>query len=266
MFIRLFLITAAAFAPVHSFSKEPDSVSTEIPGIELWNLDFMEPNKLTGGIEGESEIIQHCNGESRSVYIGSSKTPIPCKSITLGIYYHDLVLTTKDKSLSGLVVISKKSPLPDRFKPIPLSADEIERVRKAEIDLKADFAAEARAWYGANSAAYEEMLGYVTTKATYRKHWGARYKLPGLNGTLYISALGLSPDQIGWNIRYAVLQEKEGRIEKIGEITGCIDGFRDLDEDGIPEILASTCENSEGTSTEYWSLVRTVRPVVRLFH
>lgn len=169
-------------------------------------------------------------------------------------------------------MVSKK-PLLDRVKPLPVSADEIARLQKIEKDLKAAYAAEASRSFKEDSDAlaaagytstptYTEMQREIIKTAAYRPYWGARYKLPSPGGAIYISALGFIPYPQGWDIRYAVIRETEGRLEQVGEIEGCIAGFRDLDEDGVPEVFTSLCDNYEGSVYRYWSLMPTVRPVV----
>jgi hypothetical protein len=265
MSLRLALI-AAVFWPTQAVSIGFPSFSSDIPGVQLWALSTTESGFPEEYFEDEgNEFIRYCDG-SRSIYVGSSASPIRCKSEPTGSGTHRIFLNIKGRSFSGLVVVSKK-PLPRRFVPHPLSADDIERLRKVEVVLKAASAVEAERSYmesfsGTGVPNYTKMLREITMGALYRKHGNARYKIPGQNGTMYITAVGAYPGGLGWDMKNVVLRQVEDRLEKIGEFWGCIEGFRDLDGDGAPEVLTRLCENNEGTDDRYWSLTPTARPVV----
>lgn len=82
--------------------------------------------------------------------------------------------------------------------------------------------------------------------------------------TIYISSIGLdSSEYIGWELINVVFREIDGQMTEVGAFAGCIQGgFRDLNSDGTPEVLTSTCENSESSSDSYWSLVPEVKAVL----
>lgn len=264
MSIRFALI-AAAFWPMQAFAIGFPSFSSEIPGVQLWVLSTYESGFPEEGFEDErNEFIQYCDGY-RSLYVGTSKSPIRCKSEPTGGGTHRIFLNAKGSHLSGLVVVSTK-PLPSRVNALPVSGNEVEKLRSAEKVLRAAYAIEAKRRYmesiSDTDSAYAGMLDEISKETTYRKHWGTRYKFPGPSGATYISAIGLFPNGLGWNLKNVVFREIEGRLEKAGEFWGCIEGFRDLDGDGAPEVLTRLCENSEGSIDQYWSLTPTVRPVV----
>lgn len=245
------------------------SFSTEIPGVQLWVLNANEEGFPEEGFEEEkNEFFQYCNG-ARFIYVSSLDSPIRCKSEPVGggaLPIHHIHLKTKDRRLSGLVVVSKR-PLPPRTKSLVITPEESERLRKAEEAPMATFANEAKRSYmesfsDTNAIAYAKMLREIRTEPTYRKHGGARFKISSPNGFIYISAAGLFPDGLGWDIKNVVFREIDGRLQEIGAFFGCIEGFRDLNADGTPEVLTRLCENSEGTVNTFWSLTPTVRPVV----
>lgn len=245
------------------------SFSSEIPGVQLWVLNPSETGAPQEGFEeGKNEFIRYCNG-TRTIYVGSSETPIRCKSEASGAgayRTYRIYLKTTDKRLSGLVVVSKNR-LPSRAKSLPITMEESERLRKAEEAPMAAFANEAKRTYmesfsDVDAAAYAKMIREIKTEATYRKHGGARFKISSPDGFIYISAVGLYPGGLGWDIRNVVFREIDGRLQEIGTFSGCIEGFRDLNADGSPEVLTRLCENSEGTVDTFWSLTPSVRPVV----
>ncbi len=115
---------------------------------------------------------------------------------------------------------------------------------------------------GTSAADYEKYVREILAGAIYRKHSGARFKLSSPSGFIYISAIGLSPNPTGWEIINVVFREIEGNLQEIGSFEGCIQGgFRDLNSDGTPEVLTSTCENDESRSDSYWALTPVVRVV-----
>ncbi len=268
MNIRSLLIGILCW-PLHAMSVGPASISTSISGVQLWILNSNEEGFPEVGFEGEgNQFIQYCNG-ARSIYVSTLESQIRCKSAVgdLGVLpIHHIHLMAKDKRLSGLVVVSKK-PLPPRVTPLPLTPEEADQLRKAELVPKAVFAKEAKRSYmesfsDTDAASYETMLQHIRAEASYRKHGGARFKISSPNGFIYISAVGLFPNGLGWEIKNVVFRETDGKLQEIGAFSGCIEGFRDLDADGTPEVLSRLCENSEGIENIFWSLVPTIRPVV----
>ena len=111
---------------------------------------------------------------------------------------------------------------------------------------------------------YVEYLRKIKSSETYRKYIGARFKLPSPNGFIFVSSVGLdSSEYIGWEIINVVYREIDGQMQEIGMFEGCIQGgFRDLNADGIPEVLTSTCENGESTSDSYWALSPKIKRVL----
>lgn len=266
-----FLLIAALCWPFHAMSLSYSALSSKIPGVQLWVLNTNEAGFPEVVFEEEkNEFIRYCNG-ARSIYVSSLDLPIRCKTaadVGYALPIHRIQLKAKDKRLSGLVVVSKKPLLP-RTKSLPITAEESERLRKAEEAPMAAFVNEAKRSYmdmesfsDVNAVAYAKMLREIKTEPTYRKHGGARFKISSPDGFIYISAAGLFPNGVGWEIKNVVFREIDGRLQEIGSFFGCIEGFRDLDADGIPEVLTRLCENSEGVQDTFWSLVPTIRPVV----
>ena len=260
----LLLFIASLCWPLQALAIGGASFSTEIPGVQLWVLDADEKGFPRELFDEENEFVRYCNG-TRSIHVSSSGSPIRCKSEASGDTYR-IHLKTTDRRLSGLVVVSKRPLLP-RTKSLPITPEESERLRKAEAAPMAAFANEAKRSYmesfsDADAIAYAKYLREIRTEPTYRKHGGARFKLPSPNGFIYISAVGLFPGGLGWDIKNVAFRESDGKLKEIGTFFGCIEGFRDLDADGTPEVLTRLCENNEGTDNTFWSLVPTVRPVV----
>jgi hypothetical protein len=260
------LFVAALCLPMHAMSDNFPLFISEIPGVQLWALNADGKNFPEEKFLGDdNEFIQYCNG-TRSIYVSSLDSPIQCQSQASGEGIHRIYLKTTDRRLSGLVVVSK-SPLPKRVKSLPFTMNEFKRLRKAEEAPFVAIAKESKRYFlstyaDTSAVEYAKYLREIKTKATYRKHSGARFKISSPTGFIYISAIGLTPDPIGWNIKNVVFREIDGRLQEVGAIDGCIKGFRDLNADGTPEVLTTTCENDEGISDDFWSLTPAVRIVV----
>jgi len=254
---------------MHAMSIGYPSFFSKIPGVQLWELDANEAGFPEESFEEDgNEFIKYCNG-TRSIYVSSFDSPIPCKSEATGegpYRTYRIHLKATDRRLTGLVVVSKR-PLELKAKPLPITAEESDWLRKAEGVPTAAFANEARRSYmksfsDVDAVTYAKMLRGIKKEATYRKHGGARFKIFSPTGFIYISAVGLFPDGLGWDVKNIVFREIDGRLQEIGAFFGCIQGFRDLEDDGTPEVLTKICENSEGTENTFWSLTPTVHPVV----
>ncbi len=260
------LIAAALCWPLHAMSDNFPLFTTEIPGVQLWALyadgkNFPE-EKFLGA---DNEFIRYCDG-TRSIFVSPLDFPIACQAEAIGEGTYRIYLKTTDRRLSGLVVVSKR-PLPNRVKSLPITPEEVEGLRQFEAPQTVALAKDAKDYflrtYPETSAVdYAKYLREIQAQSTYRKHHGARFKLSSPNGFIYISALGLFPDPLGWNIKNVAFREADGGLQKIGVFDGCIKGFRDLNADGTPEVLTTTCENTEGIEDIYWSVAPGVRRVV----
>lgn len=269
MSIRLLFLAIICW-PIHALSDTWVPITSEIPGVQLWELYAGEGNSFPyEKFEGDdTDFIQHCNG-TRSIYITSFESPVKCQSQrdveTEGFYR--IYVNATDKRLSGLVVVSKR-PLPPRVRSLPITFDESERLKKAEqapiaaLAKKATIDLMKQYGDGASAASYAEYVREIKAGAIYRKHSGARFKFSSPSGFIYISATGLSLNPMGWEMVNLVFREIDGTLQNIGAFEGCIrGGFRDLNSDGTPEVLTSTCENAESTSDSYWTLTPVVREV-----
>jgi hypothetical protein len=242
------------------------SFSSKIPGVQLWVLHSSDGGPLEESFEeSTNEFIQYCNG-TRSIYVSSFVSPIRCTSEAIGGGAYRIHLSATDRRLSGLVVVSK-NPLPNRAKSLPITAEESERLRKAEGALMSTLSSDAMRSYKESSAdidatAYAKILREIKSKATFRKYGGARYKISSPDGLIFISAIGLFPNGLGWDIKNVVFREIDGKLQVIGDFLGCIEGFRDLTASGTPEVLTRLCENDEGTDDTFWSLTLSVHRVV----
>jgi hypothetical protein len=263
--MKIFIITFFFFVSALASAAGYSTLDSKIKGVLLLDLSINEDGFLEERFEtNTNEFFRHCNGV-RKLYINSHPTPIVCRSES-----NDggdrIIFKSKDKRLAGMVIGSKKRLL-NHIELLPILAEDIEKLGQIEITLKVKSEKEAKSEYlssipEASIKTYGEMLRSIKRERDFRKYSKVRYKFSTPTGNLYVSAVGLFPDIIGWNLKNYVFREVNGRIEVVGEFWGCIEGFRDLDNDGVAEILTTTCENSEGTSSSYWSLVPKVRSVV----
>lgn len=252
--------------PLHAFSSGFPSFTTKMAGVQLWELHADGTGFPYEVFEdGNNEFVGYCNG-TREVYVSQFDSPVRCKSEAVDGGTYLIYLKVKDPRLSGLVVISKR-PLPARARPLPLTTQENQRLIKAEEAPRAAFSEEAKqgnmeSISTSGAAAWADRLRTIKTEANYRKYGGARYKIFSPSGFIFISAVGLFPNAIGWEIKNAVFREVDGELQEVGAFFGCIEGFRDLDRDGTPEVLAKTCDNSEAGSYTYYSVTPKVSLVV----
>jgi hypothetical protein len=258
------ILIAIAFWPMQVFSAAPPDISSEIPGVQLWLLETDESGfpketffyQNEEGVE-KNEFIEYCNG-SRSIYVGSRRSPIRCKSEMISLGNYRIFLGTKGSYLSGIVLVSKK-PLPSRVSPVPVTAEESEILKVERISMRERA---RRIW---KSFPELEPGDYSTKyiKAINQKYGNAQYKIPTLSGFIYILSGSLSPDPFEDMVNTA-FRATDGRLEKIGDFSGCVEGFRDLDADGTPEVLTRYCgQVDEGLSYNFLSLTPTVRAVLR---
>lgn len=257
----IFFIFFSTLATAAGYS----TLDSKIKGVQLLELSINSEGLLEEFFENNSnELFHHCNGV-RKLYINAHPTPIVCKSESIAGSYR-IVFKSKDRRLAGMVIGSKKR-LMNQIELLPILAEDLEKLAQIESALKAKSDVDARNEYlssipEANIKTYNETIRGIKREKDFRKYSRVRYKFSTSSGNLYVSAVGLFPDIIGWDLKNYVFREFNGQIEVIGEFSGCIKGFRDLDNDGVAEILTTTCENSEGTSSHYWSLVPKVRAVV----
>jgi hypothetical protein len=249
-------------------------ITSEIPGVQLWGLRPADdenpfPSEIYEG--DDNEFMRHCNS-GRSIYISVLEKSVKCqfkRSLGNNGLYNIYVKTKDKRTTTQRLVVVSKNPIPPRIKPLPITLEEIEKLRKAEQasvatndqNIKSLFKSQHKE---STEQEYAEYLRTIKASKTYRKYSGARFKLPSPSGFIYISAVGLnSSEYIGWEIINVIYHEIDGQMQEIGVFEGCIQGgFRDLNSDGTPEVLTSTCENGEATSDAYWTLTPKVRKVL----
>ncbi len=268
MSIRILLLVLA-FWPACAMSDTWVPITSEIPGVQLWGLRTADDNTFPFEVyEGEdNEFMPHCNS-GQHIYISTLEAPVKCHFKNAGGFYR-IQVETKDKRVTGRLVVVSKRPIPPKVKAHAFTLEEIKKLKRAERisatahdnKVKRQFAANN------NNSTEKDSVEYVRTiksSKQYRRYIGARFKLPAPNGYIYISSIGLdSSEYIGWELINVVFREIDGQMTEVGAFAGCIQGgFRDLNSDGTPEVLTSTCENSESSSDSYWSLVPEVKAVL----
>jgi len=271
---RVFFLLLVVW-PTYVLSDTWVPITSEIPGVQLWGLrpaddEHRFPFEMYEG--DDNEFMPHCNS-GKPIYISSLETPVKCqfkRAVETDEFYRIYVETKDKRATDQRLVVVSKMPTPPKIKPLPIALEETEKLKGAErasvtkYDQKVKFHFKKQH----NEATEEDYAQYVRTikaSETYRKYSGARFKLPSPKGFIYISALGLnSSEYIGWEIINVVYREVDGQMREIGAFEGCIQGgFRDLNLDGTPEVLTSTCENGESTSDSYWTLAPKVSEVLR---
>jgi hypothetical protein len=259
------LLLAALIWPIQVFSDTWVPITSEIPGMQLWTF----PQDVYAG--NDNEFMHHCNS-GKQIYVSILDSPVKCSFTshpTADGFFQMTVKATDNRVPDQRLVIVSKNPIPQRIKPLAISQREIEILRKMERKAVAEIDHQMKLKFLNNfkDATTKDHANYVIQiKASekYRKFIGARTKLPSSNGVVYISSVGLdSSETIGWEIVNVVYRDVGGNMQQIGTFAGCVKGgFRDLNSDGTPEVLSSTCENGESVSDSYWSLLPKIEKVL----
>jgi hypothetical protein len=116
--------------------------------------------------------------------------------------------------------------------------------------------------YGGTPAQYEQQLAGIQGTAKYRAKAGSRWKLTLPGSVVYVSALGAVPNPMGWDLAYAVFEAGPRGLKQIGSFLGCVEGFRDVDGDGVADVFTASCANDEGLSYAFVSVAETVRQLM----
>jgi hypothetical protein len=245
-------------------------ITSEIPGVQLWGLWSADENSFPFEVyEGEDhEFMPHCNN-GRPIYISTLETPVKCHFKKAGAFYQIHVETKDKRATESRLVLVSKSPITPRVRSLGIASEEVEILKKAERKSVAAYDKIAkRKFVEMNKKSvqkdYAEYVHSIKSSEKYRKHIGARFKLPSPNGSIYISSIGLDASgYIGWEIVNVVYRKIDGQMQEVGTFAGCIEGeFRDLNSDGTPEVLTSTCENGESSSDSYWAVTPKIKRVL----
>lgn len=270
--------------PMHAAADTWTGVASKISGVELISLSVGESGSYVGLLDGQNkEFFSHCT-QGGMVYVSGLSAPVKCQMGDPGIrgeFFQILLATKKSLPLSEPLVISKK-PIPPRLILFEFSAEESEMLKTAERQSLRSHDKEALVCYQSrykemdeSSVEIDRRLGKAVTRRTttykqdheryvrdikssaqYKKFSGKKYKIPSSNGFLYISSVGLdSCDLMGWNIVNEVYVKVNDSLVKTTSFDGCIKGgFRDLNGDGVPEVLTETCFNGESMYNSYWTV------------
>jgi hypothetical protein len=264
-------------------------MASKIPGVELLSLSKDERGSYVGLLDGESkEFLTHCTRDGM-VHVSGFTAPVKCQMgdpRIRGEFVQIMIETKEPLRGSGPFVMSKKA-IPPRMQQLEFSAEESEMLTTADrrslsaLDKNAFNCYQTRAKEaGDNSAKIDRQIGRaVTTRTTtykqdhqryvrdikssaqYKKFIGKKFKIPGPNGFFYISSIGLdSCELIGWDIVNVVYALANDALVEVTRFHGCIEGgFRDLNGDGVPEVLTRTCENGESMGISYWTISPTAK-------
>lgn len=244
-----------------AIADSPGAAGSEIAGVRLWLLDDASTERFVDSVD---PFVRHCDG-SRTVYVGGIESPLACRSARTPDGSYAIHLDGKGRSLPRPVLVSMK-PLAGRFTPPAPDAQELVAWEAAENAVRGPLAQAARndylATYGVQAADYERMAAALRATPAYRARANRRWKLPAPDGAIFISSIDLRPDPQGWNLENVVFRAEHGHLVEAGRFDGCIQGLRDLDGDGVPEVYAETCANDEGIAYEFWSVFPAVRRMV----
>jgi hypothetical protein len=269
-------------------SALPDTwsgMASKIPGVELLSISKDDSGAYVGLLDGESkEFRSHCT-RGGVVHLSGFKAPAKCQMGNTDIQgeFFEIKLVTKEPLQgSGLFVMSK-NVIPPRIQPSDFTVEEAELLAIAErksllsinkedlscfqkmhknsdgISGKSDQQAgrtadKVESYYRREHESYVRL---VKSSDLYKKFMGKKFKISTPNGFLYISSVGLNTcDHLGWDIVNVVYSLAKDTLAEVTRFNGCIEGgFRDLNGDGVPEVLTRYCENSESMPNYYWTIV-----------
>ena len=256
MALAVLLRTAGAVA------DSPSYAVSDVKGVQLWLLREGQQEVF---VDPASEFVRHCDGGPRALlHVGSVPSPVPCKAARMPSGDYRIQLDAGSRVLPPVVVVSMTA-LPERVKPPPPDEAELKALLDVERAARARFAADARrdflANYGGSTAQYDQRLAAIEASARYRSRAASRWKLNTPRGPVYLSPLGAAPDAIGWDLVYAVYQAGPQGLKETGRFAGCVEGFRDVDGDGVPDVFTTTCENDEGVG---YAFISVAGPIQRL--
>jgi hypothetical protein len=278
------LLIACLLWPGYALPDTWSGMASKIPGVELLSLSRDDRGSYVGLLDGESkEFLTHCT-LGGMVHVSGFTTPVKCQMGDPGIrgeFFQIMLMPKGPLRGSGLFVMSKKA-IPQRTQLFDFSTEESEMLKTADRRSLSELDKIAFNCYQSQSKAADENSakidrqvgrvaktrtttykqdheGYVRdikSRAQYKKFIGKKFKIPGPNGFLYISSIGLeSCDLMGWNIVNVVYAQSNDALVQVTRFHGCIEGgFRDLNGDGVPEVLTHTCENGESTESSYWTI------------
>jgi hypothetical protein len=280
---RVFLI-ACLLWPGSALPDTWSGMASKILGVEFLSLRRVESGSYVGFLDGESEeFLTHCTGGGL-VHVSGLTAPVKCQMGDPGVrgeFFQIMLMTKEPLRGSGPFVMSKK-PIPPRTQLFDFSTEESNMLKTADrrslsvLDKSAFNCYRSRSKEAdENGAKIDRQVGRaVTTRTTtykqdheryvrdikasaqYKKFIGKKFKISGPNGFFYISSIGLeSCDLMGWDIVNVVYVQANDVLIQMTRFHGCIEGgFRDLNGDGVPEVLTHTCENSESSASSYWTI------------
>ena len=279
------LLIACLLWPGYALADTWSGMASKIPGVELLSLSKDKRGSYVGLLDGESkEFRSHC-ALGGTVHVSGFRAPVKCQMGNRDIQgeFFEIRLETKEPLQgSGLFVMSK-NVVPPRIQPYDFSAEEAELLaaaeRKSLLSInKDDFSCFQKMHKNADESSgklgqqmgravekiepdykqeHESYVRLVKSSNLYKKFIGEKFKISSRNGFLYISSVGLNTcDHLGWDMVNVVYSLVNDRLVEVTRFNGCIEGgFRDLNGDGVPEVLTRYCENSESMPSYYWTVV-----------
>lgn len=235
--------------------------ASDVKGVQLWLLTADQEEQA---VDKGNEFVRHCDGSGRALlHVGSVASPVRCKSIAMPSGDYRIRLDSGGQKLPRLAVVSL-APLPERTLPPAPSEAELSALAVAEQAQRTAFAASARQafmqTYGSTPAQYDQQLADIQRSAKYRAKLGQRWKLvTPQGGVLFVAPLGAVPDPMGWDLAYAVFRAAPAGLTAVGQFRGCVEGFRDVDGDGVADVFTATCANDEGQTYAFVSIAGAVQ-------
>ena len=235
---------------------------SSIRGLQLWQT--WSSNSVLF-LSAENEFVSHCRNGG-AIYVENIESPVGCRSSLQGqsfVNSPDYKIELDTKRLSpGDVVIASIGPVPKRIRPQKLTQDEREKLLKEARELAPRYLRESRDRFikqwkdlAVTAEQFDSLRLLATEDDIYKKNIGRLYKLSTPPSALFIAPIGILPEiQGGWDIVNAIYSADRGALLFLGYLAGCIRDFRDLNADGYPDILVSTCVPGEGGYHSYISV------------
>ncbi|MEQ1513090.1 MAG: hypothetical protein ABL934_10485 [Lysobacteraceae bacterium] len=258
----LFVATTTALQGL-SVCAHADNLSyatSDIKSVQVWRLDG---NDEEADVDKDNEFVRHCDGSGKALlYVGSLREPVRCAATSLHSGDYRIRIDGLGQKLPRLAVVSLR-PLPERVLPSAPNETELITLIAAEKSLQIETATSLQRdfiqTYGGTAEQYQQQLASTQASAKYLAKVGQRWKLALPQSAVLVSPLGAVLDPMGWDMEYAVHLSGPAGLTLIGRFRGCVEGFRDVNGDGVADVFTATCENDEGLSYAFVSVAGTVQ-------
>ncbi len=236
-----------------------------LPGMQLWQLQVNPQRFPAEYFANEDEAwADYCDG-IHTVYLTPDNLALRCLARSQATGY-EVSLRSHDPALAGLVIVSRQ-PFPEQRMVEKLTPKDRAFLRPFKYYLQSKASRQARQAYRraypvSDPRLYDAVLRNIEREPGYQHSVGLEYKFVSGQGVVYLLPLGAYPQGMGWDMLSVVLSLRDGELQNVGEVHGCVQGYFDIDGDRVAEILTRRCENSQGSEDVLWQIYPEIKPLL----